>query len=156
MDDLGTGREDFVEAGKVVAKLDLKPHPEGGWFRETWREPSHEGGRDLATGILFLLEKGQSSHWHRVDAAEMWIYNAGGPLRLSMAAGQLGENALPDIFLGADLMAGQLAQHLIPAWQWQAAETLGAWTLATCIVSPGFDFAGFELAPPDWLPLARR
>ncbi|AKM11645.1 cupin [Croceicoccus naphthovorans] len=133
-----------MDADSLIEALHLAPHPEGGWFRETWREPSPDGGRDLATGILFLLKSGEHSYWHRVDASEMWIYNAGAPLVLRTS-----DDA---VTLGSDVMAGQLVQHPIPPHQWQAAETTGDWTLVTCIVAPGFDFAGFELAPPGWQP----
>ena len=143
-------------ARAIVDRLGLLPHPEGGWYRETWREAAQGDGRVWATGILFLLEAGQRSHWHRVDAAEMWIYNTGDPLRLRGAAGPDGETALPDVTLGPDFAAGHAVQHLYPAGQWQAAEPLGAWTLVTCIVAPGFEFPGFELAPPDWRPACLR
>lgn len=144
------------EARTIIGKLNLQPHPEGGWYRETWREAAPDGGRDRATAILFLLEAGQRSHWHRVDAAELWVFNAGGPLRLLGADGEDGEIALPEVTLGADMAAGAVVQHLFPAGRWQAAEPLADWTLVTCVVVPGFDFAGFELAAPDWLPAALR
>jgi len=146
----------MATAQDIIRDLDLRPHPEGGWYRETWREPSESGARDLATGIHFLLAEGQRSHWHRVDAAEMWIFNAGDPLRLRGAMGRDGAEAVPDVTLGRDLGAGHVFQHRYCAGQWQEASPLGAWTLVTCVVSPGFDFAGFELAPPGWTPACLR
>lgn len=132
------------DAQAIIQRLDLQPHPEGGWYRETWREPAADGGRAPATGILFLLEAGQRSHWHRVDAAELWLFHAGSPLRLSTPAG--------DVRLGADVLAGDLPQFLVPAGEWQAAEADRGWALVSCVVAPGFDFAGFTLAPQDWSP----
>lgn len=143
-------------ADDVIRLLDLQPHPEGGWYRETWREPSPSGGRALATGIHFLLKTGERSHWHRVDASELWIYNAGGPLRMQGAEGAHGEIGLPDCTLGPDLAQGHEMQHLYLPNAWQSAEPLADWTLVTCIVTPGFEFAGLELAPPDWTPLVFR
>ncbi|WP_144095150.1 cupin domain-containing protein [Croceicoccus sediminis] len=143
-------------ADEVIRQLGLQPHPEGGWYRETWREPSPSDDRALATGIHFLLKTGERSHWHRVDAAEMWIYNAGGPLLLRGAEGAHGEIGLPDTILGPDLAGGHEMQHLYLPHAWQSAEPLGEWTLVTCIVTPGFDFSGFELAPPGWEPLVLR
>lgn len=127
----------------LVARLDLAPHPEGGWFRETMRTPDPRGGRDLATAILFLLDEGERSHWHRVDAAELWIWNDGTPLTLLIhEAGSTREHRL-----GPDN-----PQVLVPADAWQAAEPGDGWVLVSCVVTPGFDFARFELAPPGWSP----
>ncbi|WP_066556205.1 cupin domain-containing protein [Croceicoccus bisphenolivorans] len=140
------------DARAIIDGLDLKPHPEGGWYRETWREPAVTGARAQATGILFLLEAGQRSHWHRVDAAEFWIFNAGDPLKLLGAGGEAGEVAVEPVVLGSDVEAGQVIQHLYPAGRWQSAEPLGRWTLVTCIVAPGFEFSGSELAPTGWNP----
>jgi predicted cupin superfamily sugar epimerase len=128
----------------VIEALALAPHPEGGHYRETWRDSPEDGARGAGTAILFLLESGQRSHWHRVDAAELWIWQAGAPLRLEMPGQSL--------TLGPDLAAGQVLQGIVPKDFWQAAETLGAWTLVTCTVSPAFAFAGFTLAPPGWAP----
>jgi len=135
------------DAGGIIRALALAPHPEGGWYRETWRDRSG-AGRGAASSILFLLEKGQRSHWHRIDAAEIWLFHAGGPLRLSMA--QDGE--LTEQRLGPDVLGGDLLQALVPARRWQSAEPLGAWTLVACVVAPAFEFEGFELAPPGWAP----
>lgn len=134
------------DARAMIDALELQPHPEGGWFRETWRQPAPGGeGRGLATAILFLLEAGQRSHWHRVDAAELWLFQAGAPLSLSTPSGT--------VRLGPDPLAGHVLQHLIAPHEWQAAEGPEAgWSLVACVVAPAFDFAGFELAPPGWTP----
>ena len=138
----------------LIALLDLAPHPEGGWYRETWREMGREGtgGRGHATAIYFLLDEGQRSHWHRVDAAEMWLFHAGSPATLGIARGDQGP--VETILLGADILAGQRAQVLVPAGWWQSAEAGAGWALMSCVVSPGFDFTGFELAPPGWAPVS--
>ena len=129
-------------------------HPEGGWYRETWRAPAARGERSGGTAILFLLEAGQRSHWHAVDAAEIWLFHAGDPLRLSFADSEAGP--VSSVILGSDVLAGHLPQHLIPAGQWQAAEPApvgsAGYTLVSCVVVPGFDFGGFTLAPPGWSP----
>jgi predicted cupin superfamily sugar epimerase len=132
------------DADRIIAKLDLQPHPEGGWYRQTWVGPDLYG-RATGTAILFLLKSGQRSHWHRVDADEIWIWNAGAPLILSV-----GQTAYQDIRLGPDVLAGEAVQSVVFAGDWQAARSTGAWTLVTCTVSPGFRFDGFELAPPDF------
>ncbi|PCD04788.1 cupin [Sphingomonas spermidinifaciens] len=134
----------------LIAALDLAPHPEGGWYRETWRAPAAPGKRASATAILFLLKAGERSHWHRVDAAELWLWHAGVPLTLSRAASSAGP--VERMRLGPDVLAGEAPQLLIEAGQWQAAHADTGWALVSCVVSPGFDFAGFELAPPGWLP----
>jgi uncharacterized protein len=138
-----------LTANDVVRLLDLKPHPEGGHFRETFRDPRQVGGRAVSTAIYFLLARGERSHWHRVDAAEIWHWHAGAPLALeiSQAAGRI-----EAVTLGADLAAGERPQAVVPAQAWQAAQSLGDWTLAGCTVAPGFEFAGFELAPEGWAP----
>lgn len=133
-----------MTADRIIAKLGLQPHPEGGWYRETWRGPDI-GGRASGTAILFLLGAGERSHWHRVDADEIWLWHAGAPLILS-----LGLDVARDTRLGPDVLAGETPQALVPAGHWQAARSTGDWTLVSCTVSPGFHFAGFELAPPDW------
>jgi predicted cupin superfamily sugar epimerase len=141
----------MADAAEMIAALGLAPHPEGGWYRETWRAgTSLPGGRAAATSILFLLEAGRRSHWHRVDADEMWLFQAGAPLRLSVA--QEGASAAT-VALGPDPLAGHAPQHLVPAGAWQSAEgPTDGWTLVACVVAPGFEFAGFELAPPGWSP----
>lgn len=137
-----------MTAADVIALLDLKPHPEGGHYRETFRDPCEVDGRSVGTAIYFLLAAGERSHWHRVDAAEIWHWHAGAPLVLDVSDGETSKT----ITLGSDLMAGQQPQGVVPAGAWQAARSLGDWTLVGCTVSPGFDFAGFELAPAGWSP----
>ena len=140
-----------LSAAEVIRLLDLRPHPEGGHFRETFRDPRHDAGaRSLSTAIYFLLAAGERSHWHRIDTAEIWHWYAGAALALQIA----GSNGVATIRLGADLSAGEWPQAVVPAGSWQAAESLGAWTLVGCTVAPGFDFSAFELAPPDWAPPA--
>ncbi len=140
------------DAAKLIKALGLAPHPEGGWYRETWREGAGEapGGRAHATAIYFLLEAGQRSHWHRVDAAELWLFHAGSPLRLNLAAGVKGP--VETIALGPDVDGGERPQGLVPAGWWQSAEARDGWSLVSCVVAPGFDFSGFELAPAGWTP----
>ncbi|MCL8384432.1 cupin domain-containing protein [Xanthobacter aminoxidans] len=137
-----------LTAEAVIALLDLQPHPEGGFFRETFREKAADGGRGASTAIYFLLRAGERSHWHKVDASEIWHWHAGAPLKLRIAdaAGKR------DVMLGPDLAAGERPQGVVPPFAWQAAESLGAWTLVGCTVAPAFDFSGFELAPPGWEP----
>jgi len=142
-------RDASAPAEAVVAALGLQPHPEGGWYRETWRDQPTDGTRGVGTAVLFLLAADQFSHWHRVDAAELWIWQAGGPLVLSISPN--GHDASAH-WLGPDLSAKQSLQQIVPKGHWQAATSLGRWTLVTCTVSPAFQFAGFELAPPDWRP----
>lgn len=137
------------EAAAIIEKLGLAPHPEGGWYRETWRTAGVAGGRSSATAIHFLLEGHQRSHWHKVDADELWLWHAGSPLTLSIAT----EHApARDRRLGPNVLAGEAPQVLVPAGHWQAAAPVDGWALVSCVVSPGFDFAGFVLAPPDWGP----
>ena len=136
-------------ADDMIAQLKLAPHPEGGWFRETFRDEPGHGGRAHSTAILFLLKAGEVSHWHRVDAVEMWHWYAGAPLLLEVADDK---GPRRDYTLGPDILAGQHPQGLVPAGAWQSARSLGAWTLLGCTVAPGFDFAGFELAPEGWEP----
>ncbi|MBL3586140.1 cupin domain-containing protein [Rhodovulum sulfidophilum] len=137
-----------MTAEEIIATLGLAPHPEGGWYRETWVAPAGSGGRPSGTAIYYLLTEGQRSHWHRVDADEIWLYHAGDPLELSLAATEAGPAR--ELVLGPDLAAGARPQAVVPAGQWQAARPLGAWTLVSCTVSPGFRFEGFEMAPPDF------
>ena len=133
----------------IIELLGLEPHPEGGRFAETWRAPTSVGERPAGTAIYFLLTAGERSHWHRVDAAEVWHHYAGAPLRLSTA--DLVDGVRHHV-LGDDLLTGERPQHVVDAGAWQAAESLGPWTLVGCTVSPGFEFDGFELAPPGWQP----
>lgn len=136
-----------MTAAEIIALLDLKPHPEGGHYRETFRDPHQVDGRSVGTAIYFLLAAGEASHWHRVDAVEIWHFHAGAPLELKIF-----DQAEQRIVLGADLTAGQRPQGVVPKGAWQAARSLGDWTLVGCTVSPGFDFAGFEMAPEGWAP----
>ncbi|UAK24838.1 cupin domain-containing protein [Sphingomonas nostoxanthinifaciens] len=138
------------DARALIDRLGLAPHPEGGWYRETWRAPTPDGGRSAGTAILFLLEVGQSSHWHRVDADELWLWHAGSPLVLEIAADDAGPVAVHR--LGPDILAGAMPQLRVPAGEWQAARVDAGWVLVSCVVVPGFDFAGFTLAPPSWTP----
>ncbi|KQX25336.1 MULTISPECIES: cupin domain-containing protein [unclassified Sphingomonas] len=140
-----------MDPAALVERLGLTPHPEGGWYRETWREPAGDG-RGHATAIYFLLEAGQRSHWHRVDAAELWLFHAGTAIDLLIAPD--GNGPVETIRIGADVIAGERPQGLVPAGRWQSAETRGGWALVSCIVAPGFDFAGFELAAPGWAPVS--
>lgn len=137
------------EAQAVIAALNLAPHPEGGWYRETWRAPAAEGERAAASSILFLLEAGQRSHWHRVDASELWLHHGGGALTLSTAGD---DGAVAETRLGPDFAAGEALQAVVATGQWQAAQALDRWVLVACVVAPAFDFAGFELVPPGWSP----
>lgn len=130
----------MTESDQIIAKLNLAPHPEGGWYRQTWAGPMIEG-RASGTAILFLLQAGQRSQWHRVDADEIWLWHAGAALELSM-----GLDRAEDHKMGPDVLGGESVQIVVPAGHWQAARSLGGWTLVSCTVSPGFRFAGFELA----------
>ena len=138
------------DARALIDTLGLASHPEGGWYHETWRADAAEGQRAAATAILFLLEEGQSSHWHKVDATELWLFHAGSPLRLLTAPSE--EGPVQSIRLGADVLAGEVPQARIAPGAWQAAEADRGWALVSCIVSPAFEFAGFTLAPPGWAP----
>ena len=138
-----------MNAGHYIELLGLQPHPEGGFFRETWRAPTVTGERASGTAIYYLLQPGRGSHWHRVDAAEIWHYYAGARLELSISTdGVDAETAI----LGPDLASGERPQIVIDAHVWQSARTLGEFTLVGCTVSPGFEFSGFVLAAPGWAP----
>jgi predicted cupin superfamily sugar epimerase len=136
-------------AAEIVARLELKPHPEGGHYRETFRDSRVDAsGRSASTAIYFLLARGERSHWHRIDAVEAWHYYAGHPLTLRIAD----DAGRRTVTLGPDLAAGEVPQAIVPAQAWQAAESTGDWTLVGCTVAPGFDFANFELAQKGWEP----
>ena len=138
-------------AQAIIAKLDLQPHPEGGWYRETWRGPPTDGGtRGCATSILFLLEAGQRSHWHRVDASELWLHQGGGALRLLTALD--GESSVVEHRIGPNIASGDTLQQVVRPGEWQSAEALDGWALVACVVTPAFEFAGFEMAPAGWAP----
>lgn len=136
-------------AGEIVRMLGLERHPEGGWYRETVRDASPGQVRARSTAILYLLPVDEISAWHQVDAGEHWFWHAGGALALTVSDD--GESAR-SITLGPDLRAGQSPQAFVPPNAWQTAESLGAWTLVSCVVAPGFEFEGFKLAPRDWFP----
>jgi predicted cupin superfamily sugar epimerase len=135
---------ELPSAAEIIARLELQPHPEGGHYRETFRDTRVDtSGRALSTAIYFLLARGERSHWHRIDAVEIWHYYAGSALTLQIADSTR-------VRLGPDLSAAEVPQAIVPAGAWQTAETTGDWTLIGCTVAPGFDFAKFELAPKDW------
>lgn len=138
-----------LTAPDIIRLLDLKPHPEGGHFCETFRDVRQVNGRAISTAIYFLLARGERSRWHRVDAVEIWHWYAGAPLMLQIAADK---GSAEQLTLGIDLGSGQRPQAVVPAHAWQAAQSLGDWTLVGCTVSPGFEFSRFELAPGDWSP----
>ena len=135
-----------MTADQIIAMLNLTPHPEGGHYRQTWVD-TDSTGRPSGTCIYFLLKEGEASHWHRVDATEVWLYHAGAPLVLSMAETDQGPKT--DHLLTPDLSQGE-PQRIVPKHHWQAARTTGAYTLVSCTVSPGFHFEGFTLAPPGF------
>ena len=138
-----------LTAAEIIRLLDLKPHPEGGHYRQTFRDArAVDGGRAASTAIYFLLARDERSHWHRIDSVEVWHFYAGAPLALEIAAD--GRREL--ITLGNELAAGQHPQAVVPAHAWQAARSLGDWTLVGCTVAPGFEFAKFEMAPVKWEP----
>lgn len=141
-----------LTAEEVVRLLDLAPHPEGGFFRETFRDSATLPGtqRACSTAIYFMLPGGVISRWHTVDAVETWHWHAGAPLRLSLAAPHGGP--VSTMTLGSDLSAGERPQGIVPMGHWQQAESLGDWTLVGCTVAPGFEFAGFNMAPAGWAP----
>ncbi|PCI05285.1 MAG: cupin [Hyphomicrobiales bacterium] len=142
----------MIKADDIIAKLGLEPHPEGGHFSETFRDdPINENanGRALSTAILYLLKAGEVSHWHRVDATEIWHWYGGAPLELSQA---IEGNPIEKNILGNDIINGEAPQIIVPVNVWQSAKSLGDWTLLGCTVSPGFEFAGFEMAPAGWTP----
>lgn len=135
-----------MTADEIIETLALAPHPEGGFYRQTWI--ADDGARPSGTCIYFLLKDGGASHWHRVDAVEIWHYYAGAPLVLGISETDTGPKT--EIRLGPDLASGEVPQGIVPKDWWQAARTTGDWTLVGCTVSPAFQFDGFELAPPDF------
>ncbi len=141
-----------MTAAEIIRALNLQPHPEGGHYAETWRDVPEGGGRGAGTAIYYLLQAGELSRWHRVDATEIWHWYAGGPLALTISPN--GHDAAA-IHLGPEIAVGQRPQAIVPAGAWQTAESLGAWTLVGCTVSPAFRFEGFELAPDNWRPMPR-
>ena len=133
-----------IDPKALIEKLGLQPHPEGGHYAETFRDPREVDGRSVGTAIYYLLQAGERSHWHRVDAAEIWHFYAGAPLKLRIDQ--------QEITLGPDVINGEQPQAVVKPGAWQSAESLGDWTLVGCTVSPGFEFAGFEMAPLDFQP----
>ncbi len=143
-----------LTAREVIEALSLKPHPEGGYYLETYRdEATYANGRAASSQIYYLLDTGDVSAWHRIDVSETWHYYAGGPLVLTISTN--GHDA-ESILLGPELKSGQRPQYTVPPKAWQTATSLGAWTLVGCTVAPAFEFAGFELAPKDWRPTPRQ
>jgi uncharacterized protein len=138
-----------MTSADVIRCLDLKPHPEGGHYRETLRDTALYEDRSVSTAIYFLLAAGEISHWHRIDAIEVWHWYAGAPLELSISADS---EKIERVRLGADLVSGERPQAAVPAGAWQSAVSLGEWTLAGCTVAPGFLFDRFEMARPGWEP----
>lgn len=137
------------EADALIDALQLQPHPEGGFYRETFRDEETRGGRALSTAIYYMLRAGEESRWHRVDAVEIWHWHAGAPLELRIADEG---GAVKAHRLGPDIAKGERPQIVVPAHAWQAAKPLGAYALVGCTVTPGFVFSGFEMAPPGWEP----
>ena len=135
------------QADRIIVELGLQPHPEGGWYRETWKGPVRDN-RAIGTAIYFLLKAGERSHWHRVDAGEVWLWHAGSPLDLLMAEADAGPLAVHR--LGPDVLGSERPQAVVPAGWWQAAEAREGWALVSCCVAPGFRFEGFELAAPGF------
>jgi hypothetical protein len=140
-----------VDPADVIESLGLQPHPEGGWYAETWRAPSAGGERSAGTSIYFLLRAGEVSHWHRLDAPEVWHFHAGDPLELQVHV----DGSTVALRLGPNVAAGERPQVVVPAGAWQTALSLGAWTLVGCTMAPGFTTEGFELAPDGWRPTDR-
>ena len=137
-----------MNADDIIRLLGLKPHREGGYFRETFRDPEDENGRSRSTAIYYLLKAGEVSRWHRIDAVEIWHWYAGAPLELKIHDG----SDLQSFVLGPAVTKGEVPQAVIPVRCWQSAKSLGSYSLAGCTVAPGFEFSGFELAPRDWEP----
>ena len=135
-----------MTADEIIEKLSLEPHPEGGFYRQTWMAVNE--GRPTGTCIYFLLKGDQKSHWHKVDATEIWLYHAGAPICLSLSVSE--EGPAQDHILGPDLFGDQNPQIIVPKDHWQSAKSTGDWTLVSCTVSPGFEFSGFTLADPDF------
>lgn len=138
-----------MDAQGLIFTLGLSPHPEGGHFREVYRDTSVDSGRGALTSIYYLLKAGESSHWHRIDATEIWSFHTGSPLRLSTSTDGI---RVDTVEIGGDPKIGGRFQSVVPPGVWQSAVSLGPWTLVGCMVAPAFDFSGFELAPRDWAP----
>ena len=142
-----------MTAEELIEALELAPHPEGGWYRETWRAPAPDGERSAASAVLYVIQPGERSHWNRVDAHEMWLWHAGDAVDISLAESDSGPTR--KVRLGGRVTDGEQPQLIIPAGQWQAAEPTSGeagYALISCIVAPAFEFSGFELAEPGWAP----
>lgn len=139
----------MTTAQDIITALKLERHPEGGWYVQTFRDDAGDGGRAHSTAIYYLLEGGDRSHWHTVDAVEIWHYHAGAPLELSLSEDGRTKRT---VVLGPDILGGQRPQGLVRRGEWQSAKSLGDWTLVGCTVAPGFEFSGFHMAPPGWEP----
>lgn len=142
-----------MTADELIAALGLKPHPEGGWYRETWRAAAAQGERAAASAALYLVQPGQKSHWNRVNADEIWLWHDGDPIKLMIAADDAGP--VRTLRLGGRVTEGEQVQAVVPAGQWQSAEPVSGaagYSLISCIVAPAFEFEGFELAPDGWMP----
>lgn len=137
-----------LTAKDVIFTLGMQPHPEGGWYSRTFEDSAQSEGRARSTAIYYLLEADAASHWHRVDAVEVWHYYAGAPLLLRISDG----HTVDEHLLGANLDLGERPQMVVPREAWQSAVSTGDWTLVGCTVAPGFQFSGFELADVDWKP----
>lgn len=135
-------------AKEIISELGMERHPEGGWYIQTFRDTQQRDGRAHSTAIYHLLENGERSHWHRIDAIEIWHYYAGAPIELKLCE----KTDIQTHILGPDIGAGQRPQVIVPVHWWQSASSLGDWTLVGCTVAPGFEFENFELAPPGWSP----
>ena len=135
----------MTASNSLITALGLQPHPEGGHYAETFRDPHAVDGRSVGTAIYYLLQEGERSHWHRVDAAEIWHFYAGDPLLLKIEGQE-------DLRLGPDILNGERPQAVVPAGAWQAAKSTGAYSLVGCTVAPGFQFDGIEMAPRGWSP----
>lgn len=143
-----------MTAEELIESLELSPHPEGGWYRETWRAAAAAGERSAASAVLYLIQPGQRSHWNRVDADEIWLWHSGDPVDMAIIAGDSGP--VSTLRLGGRIGHGEHLQVIVPAGHWQSADPVSGgsigYTLISCIVAPAFEFSGFELAPVGWKP----
>lgn len=142
----------MADAEALIRALGLQPHPEGGYFKEVYRAPGMAAARSSVTSIYYLLRAGERSHWHKVDAVELWHHYAGAPLKLRVS--EDGEK-VNEFIVGGDIAAGERPLGIVPEDAWQSAESMGDWTLVGCTVAPAFEFAGFVMAPPGWAPKAQ-
>jgi len=143
-----------LSGNEIIRLLDLAPHPEGGWYRQSFRDTPADDDRPSSTAIYFLLQAGEQSAWHKIDAVEVWHYYAGAPIVLTLSPPD-GQGATAHT-LGPDLRSGARPQVVVPTGWWQTAVSQGDWTLVGCTVAPGFDFDGFELAPKEWRPHSHK